>query len=504
MAVFRSSECAVFTWDNDDGVQGVLCSRSGDSIEVTAHWRAKRRSTETLAELLAAGSRELGVTQETVVVVGGNTARASFVDLSMPKIAAADMRGALSFEVSKHCPMPMDDMQWGYRDLGREPDSERHTIRVSFFRRKDWDEWVSAASGVSSGVDMIIPAWAALDPTLSGRSVALGGDDSDILFVAEPNDGRERHMRMNRSGGFAGDTYGIGDEPLKADGMALGPLASLDPEEQQQYAAALIIASYAVSREFIADSRAWLSVPVEMRPRRNLVQKYWTMAAMLYLVFIVGMLLSSDITEKLARKRAIDRDIAVVQADIQKLSGIVMDEDLGKQIETEIAEADIGRVPLTESLAALSTVITKDLWAASLTWDETDVRCELRAALDDPDMLLDIQQSEFLTDVTYRKSLRSDQSVSYIVDMRIVDRDRLTAVYLQPDPDAVPDEPAEPEPDESDPEAQPNRGGEIRSAPLNRVRGSASRSGNSDGPATTRPAPGPPPPPPPPPIPGGQ
>ena len=161
MAFFQSNNCAAFTWDDQDTFRGVLIERDGESSRVKEFWQTEKIGNRSRAQMLEQGISPLRISEDTTIIVGGNFSKSCFFDLKMPKISQTDLRSALQFELSKYSPMPVDDVQWAYRVIGKIG-TESNLVRVIYFPQSEWDSWVAAASGINIGVDLIIPANAVL------------------------------------------------------------------------------------------------------------------------------------------------------------------------------------------------------------------------------------------------------------------------------------------------------------------------------------------------------
>jgi len=191
MALFRNNRCVVFTWDPESRFCGVRCDRAGDTTRIRAFWQAQRKSGQSNAQLLQMGRAALDVDPDTTVIVGGISQKACFIDVTMPKIAPEDLRLALQFELTKFSPIQADELTWGYRIIGKAPEGDLNLVRLVYFREEDWNDWLDASSGLGSGVDMIIPATAALDPVLADTDVGLSeGINGDVFVFRHQNGGR--------------------------------------------------------------------------------------------------------------------------------------------------------------------------------------------------------------------------------------------------------------------------------------------------------------------------
>ena len=88
------------------------------------------------------------------------------------------LHSAVGFELAKFSPLATEDLKWGYRVLSKSGMDALH-VRVGFFPASDHDHWLEAASALPSGVDMIIPAGATLDPQFAEQDVGFVDEEGE-------------------------------------------------------------------------------------------------------------------------------------------------------------------------------------------------------------------------------------------------------------------------------------------------------------------------------------
>lgn len=419
MSLFLSNSCAAFVWDNEDRLVGVLVERAGHEAVVKNIWHGERAGNRSHAELLGQAGRELPIAEETTVIIGGNPEKTCFVDLKLPKIAAGDLRRALEFELTKHTPLPIDSLQWGYRVIGKIAGTELQLVRIAFFLQEDWESWVSAASGISGGVDMIIPPVTILDPLVTGKDVCLAVNGSLERYQFHSVESGERVITCHPADQPAGDVFGIGDQPLRQAGFNLGPLAPLPAAEQRRYTAPALLAWYGLSDATIQDHRHWLSVPTGLRPKRNRAHKIYVTFVAVYLLFVSGVLVSSWFYDKYRQYNSADAEYRRLKADVDRFQEGDGSEAFATQVETEIMAARGSLLSMTEALLEVTEITGSKVWSKKFDWNAGTLGLELSSEVDDSDVTLQFQNSPILTDVTMRKTQRANEPVKYIVDCRV-------------------------------------------------------------------------------------
>ena len=283
----------------------------------------------------------------------------------MPKIAAADLRNALYFELAKYTPIPLDEVQWGYRVIGKIKDTEQYLIRVIYFSQTDWESWISASSAISNGVDIIIPAIAVLDPAITGTDVCLENTNGTDPFILQSKPDGEREIANLSSTQCCDDIFGLGDHPIKLDGLDIGRVADLPTEIQKTFTTSIILGIYGVSNEFYQDRKQWLPTPLELRPKRNRTHKMYFMAVVVYLFFLSGIFISSILYNRYKEYNELDSKYKRMKEKVSKIQ--ISDEDtlFGDNLETELIELDKTIFSMPRSLIEVTTLTNDELWSSN-------------------------------------------------------------------------------------------------------------------------------------------
>jgi hypothetical protein len=393
--------------------------RKGERCTVTGHWRGARVGNQSQAEVIESALSELKIGPETAVIVGGDFRKACFVDLRLPKMAHEMVRGALSFELTKHSPIPRDDIQWGYRVLGKLPGTETHQVRVTYFPRDQWEHWISAGSAIGGGVDAIIPASGVLDPLMGGMPVGFAEDEQDLAFILQPHGQFGREIEVTSGAATIEGVFGLGQEPLAHPNLVPGGLAKVSAAEQRAFAASVLLGMYGVSEAFGRDRKTWLPVPLEMRPRRNRMQKTFTTLAAIYIVGLIcyfGMLKVYENHKKLQKVTTAREKLAKEVKDIRP--ELIPEGLQFEDLELEIQEARSTMRSMGLALIAFTGLTGDELWATSFTWTDGGIRAELRAEEEATEAIEFLMRSRTLTDFRQEKSVRPGGEIIYTVNCR--------------------------------------------------------------------------------------
>ena len=419
MAFFQSNKCAAFSWDDQDIFRGVLLQRYGDLVQVRNFWQTEKVRNRSRAQIMEQGIPALGVDEETTVIVGGNYTKTCFIDLKMPKLPASDLKNAIAFELSKYSPVPVEEIQWGYRVIGKIEGTESNLVRVVYFPEDEWESWVAAASGISDGVDMIIPPIAVLDPEMDGIDVCLGNkqNGNEVYLFKSTHEG-ERSIICLPPEEPLDKIFGGGQAPLEKDGFDPGELNQLQPDQQSSFAPSIVLGMYGLSKTFYSDRKYWLPVPLEMRPRRNRSHKIFTLAVIIYLVLLLSLLFTSTFYRKHKELQALTAESNRLEADREQYEFTDTPETKIEELETQVMEINQSLFSMAAILREFTTLSNEKLWCTNFSWDSGDVRAELRADSDDPDLTLALQNSKLITDVTMNKRQIRDGAVNYTINCR--------------------------------------------------------------------------------------
>ncbi len=431
MALFQSNSCASFTWDNQECCHGVLLKHKSEHYHILRTWSGVRTGHQTRAQLLESGYAALAVDEDTTVLVGGNSLKACIVDVKMPKMPAPQLRQALAFELTKHTPLALDELQWNYRIVRKIPGAELNLIRMVYLPRPEWESWISAASGIDKGVDMIVPAAAVCDPILTGRDICFANHDEESSYILKSQSNGEREITSISPAVLQTTLFGTGDTPLKLDHLNLEQLGTFETTKQQGFAAAVIVAMYGVSPAYWQDRKSWVDVPDDMRPRRNRTLRLITFSLMMYLILLAGFLLARKFHQDYRKYQAVARISANLEAELDQLSADATPNPVAEELGKQIVEANQASFSFPAALAEFTRLTSAKLWATNLNWDAGELRVELKADNDEPDLTLSLRESPLLTDFTMRKRQLQDQSANYTITCRMKLPDEI-ASYQSP------------------------------------------------------------------------
>lgn len=498
---FFARTCSIaLAWSPDGDCRGVSMRRQGETSHVVACWQQKAAGADGVATCLAAGFRALQGDETYTIVAGPAGLNVAFADLQVPRLNDPDTRRALEFELPRHSPLTSDKLSWGYRALAAAP-GNKQSVRLVFMKEGAWRRLVDDAGALERGVDAILPVVAALDPVLSGQPVFIPVSPGVGGFLLTPKAHGERDV-------FALDqappgVFGAPPQPLALPGLELGPLATLPAEQQQAFAAAVILGLYGLGRQPVADRRTWLPVPAEMRVQRNRVGRLVALFLCLYLVTVAAVSGGFWLRRNAAELDRLHRDIATAKASRNALDPKDKTDELIATLDKEFKDLNLSRPPLTACLLDLSRDVDSDAWVTSFIWNNGKMEVEFSSGNENLDLVRKLEASPVLADVVpLRKNWDANNSVLSLRLQLMAARDTTapaaavdTPVDALPEPADAPPPPAPPAPVPTPPAVPAPPAATVPVQP--QAPAPVATPPDTETPDT------PPPPPPPPPPPGG-
>jgi len=252
------------------------------------------------------------------------------------------------------------------------------------------------AGGIPGGVDALLPPAAALDPVLADREIRLQGSTPASAFVFAPLGDGTREVRIADPKDPTGDPetalFGLSE-------LDPGPLGAEVPEVRREYAPAVILALYGLTRNALKDRKTWAPLPFELRPRRNQASRILATALAFYLLAGIGVLVARQYSRGMEQLGILRARAAALQSQLAELQAPKTDDKLFDAIRKDLEDALIDRPTLTETLVELTRLIDKSAWVTSLTWTDGKIDLQVRTAGDNPDIFEKLRESPIFQDV---------------------------------------------------------------------------------------------------------
>lgn len=412
---FARTKCAAFTWTAEGHCRGVLLERTSNGCRVSSQWSAESsQKASAIAEALSSGKKAIGVTEGDYCIAGSANGGWGMADVYLPKLKSQETMAALAFELRKRTPVSAEHLTWGYRLLPSTGSGDgKQPCRLFYVKTDIWRRWTEAASGLSH-VDLIVPAPVLLDPLFSGADVVLPGKEP-FVYVSTSSGRDVLPGTLTDAGGAARKLR----ELLPWDGLDIGVLGELPESQQQEYAQAIVLALYGMSRDVSRDVGTLPKVPSELQPRRFQACRYLAACLALFIGICLVVGLTQAVQQRVARLRLIRKDISAVETQIKSLQGrnYVNAKEAAKSLEAEITKYKFDAPGLPEVLIELTGLISPPAWlAGSFDWsmdaggNVVPVSFTIREPMGDTsnmDLSSRLNESEILGDVAENKSMQT-------------------------------------------------------------------------------------------------
>ncbi len=400
MPLYVRKSCVALTWRSDGSARGLRLRAVSGRVSVEAIWAPDDSDSPVAAATHWAGCIEsLGIKDSTCVVAGAADEPCGMADLDLPGLNPSDLRNALAFELNRHAPIRSEMLTWGYRRLPPPPDSDENRLylRLFYLRENDWAHWLEIASALPFGLDALLPPAVAADPVLAGKTIALPGPPGSPPLAAVPDAGAGRREWIPT------DPNAKLDEalaPLIAEFDNLGPLAEEPVERLLDWAPALLLGLYGLTRGPESDRRTLPALPYELRPRRYQGSVLLAAALSLYLLVTLGMIAARWTRNGMAELHALRSEEAALKAELAGLKPpSKQDEALLDKVRQDLKDAFIDRPTLTETLLELTRLIGENAWVTSFVWNDGKIDLQVRSEDEHPGIFDKLRDSPIFLDV---------------------------------------------------------------------------------------------------------
>jgi hypothetical protein len=362
-------------------------------------------------------------------------------------MSPANLSRALAFELPKLMPLPADTLRWGFRVVGDGATAGQRHLRLAGLRADDWSAWLEAASGLPNGVDAIVPPGLGLDPLLAGVPACFTCGPTGEGYQLAPDETGLRQVLPPPGVHASGTVFGWGETPLAHPRLELGPLAERPAPEQSRYAPAVLLALYGLTGSLHDDLPTWITLPAEMRPRRNRALKLATVALSLYLIVIIAVLASRTLLANHQELTRLNSQLQQVRQEQEALRKEQQRYARVQELQDVLLRQMLEHRSVVDALAELTTSLDSRLWANRLAWNQGEVQLGLAAATDAPDLLGPLAQLEVFASFRQdKKQVGTNGQVTYDVTLQQKKLEDLVQPGAPPVKSGAPRQPVKPKP----------------------------------------------------------
>lgn len=394
MITFARTSAVALSW-NQRSCSAIRLERGRDRFQVAAAWQTEfsQHKDLTLAELLAQACKALAVDENTYVLATGSSQGWGMADIRMPALKSEELRSALGFELRKQTPLPPEKLHWGYRVLPKEnkPDG-KVTVRLYYVSNEQWDQWITALGGLSH-LDGILPAPAALDPLMAGKSLTLV-EENGAAHQYAPAAGGARAICPAATPDW--------QQAIPWQDFDTTRLGEINDRQRWDYLPALVLAAYGLTRDCVTDETTRAPVPENLKAHRHAASK--AVAALLAFLVVIALLtgLIRNLQQKAAHLRQLEAEIKAVETRLGAFAKMnnPNEADFCTVLRQEMTDNLKTGPDFPETLLELTRLIEPPAWIAQrLEWSDNLVTLQLQSSQRDLDLAGKLEESPLLGDV---------------------------------------------------------------------------------------------------------
>lgn len=378
MGLWEYQECLALYWNKAGAVYGVRVSIKNQKLQVLDS-AAIEMEDEGFARAFSRVTEKLLQPSTHLIVAGGSLESNVCFDLSVPPMAAADIKQAIQYELPRHIPCDPMEMVVSYRILdpgSEEENANRMLIRVYAVLKKDWNELVTEFTSYRIKIDAFLHPYLVMDPILSSIDELYLPDVDEDFIYARQKDSECRQMVLSQAEARF---------ETKPDASTLPQAMNYDSvhgkvkDELSHYIPPMMLAAYGLGKEFLEGKNQLVPLPREMVPERF---RRLRISFAILLVFTVLLLLGLTGRfwwDSWSRLRKLQQEKQIIDLRVKKLT-----ESNGKlttidELIKEIEEAKVGSSRIAKTLHMLSMTIPKDMWLVYMSSRETSIDISVKS-----------------------------------------------------------------------------------------------------------------------------
>lgn len=311
-------------------------------------------------ERIAKAYSQLKAEKGTLTAIGASFESAVFFELNMPPLPQKEMTQALGFELSRHIPLPMDQIVWQYRILDSADESGKRKIRIFAVKRKEWEKFLEDLSGTNIEFDAFV-----------------------YPFMIVPNDKDSVMKNIDDSFYFSEGIPDIIGTKIIEDTFKTNIEGIENLPNRSIFTPCLMMLEYMLTSAFAKDMKTMLPLPRKFRPKRMVALKIAASvmaASALLLVLSYAGRKAYSISERIAAIKAekgrIYRTLAQLKAENKKYRDT--DELICKIYEAEEADGEV-----VHCLHFLSDKVPGGLWVTGFNSGSGKIDVTLKTSYDD-------------------------------------------------------------------------------------------------------------------------
>ncbi len=350
-------------WDKDGNIYGASVSKGREPGKIAVLQTAFADSKiPVFPDRLRDIYNRLAPGESHTIIMASRYEGAICMELNLPNLAYAEMQKALSFELPRHIPVPLEEVVWSYRTIGLVQEQgvppSHVRIRVIAVSRKSWD---SAVAGI---VDSGIKADAATHPLMVFNSLP----DNPEFILEDPGE------MLKLFPGMPADVS-IERPQLSEKFVGLEGFLNYTPAQKTGMLICLLIGETILNGTLTPDNIRISPLPDVVRPQRFRLVRY-SAAALLAFVLLLGMvLLARNWWDARTRYGKIITEKQRVAVKINEFKQERLKNKKIDELIKKIDDTNPGNAEIFQCLLVLSQKLPTSMWISMFSTrdDEMDL-----------------------------------------------------------------------------------------------------------------------------------
>jgi hypothetical protein len=399
LEMFSPKGSAAIAWDIDFNVYGISLKTGAKGAReiVASTFQKSDNGIEGFSERLKKVYEELHPDKNSPIVAGGHMTGSVCFEIAMPKLADKELKQAIAFEIPRHIPYPPEETSWCYRVVG-EDKSGRLRLRIFAVIEREWTHFLSRfdASGIKA--DAIMCPFMAAEKS-DASFLNLNGIDAEFGFVFDDETFVPEKI----------ETVSIKSKDEKFFENIVG-IDKLHGSENEAFEPCLMLADYALNRNFKKDCASSMDLPEKLMPQRF---KFLKVAAIFLAVFTLlsgGGLVVRNAWGAHARLMAVSQEKARIKKLIVKLKKANTKHKELDELMQKVADAASSQEDALLCLHFLSEKLPAHMWVTSFSSSGAKINMTIKTDRDADNITSYIRNNPFFNTEDVRKRRNSDGS----------------------------------------------------------------------------------------------
>lgn len=233
------------TWNSSYELFAIKAKSCSKGFTVLDCFTKASSSSQLMADLSQA-YEALKPSENSICLFNGGQNNFIYKDIELPKLKEELILQSLTMQVDRHFPLHGHAYSIGFRSVSEE--SSQNLYRLICITKEKWNELVLLCQAAKFGVDAFVPGHLILDKFYNNELVHFNGKEYEVLS----NGALKVYDKTNENSSL----------PFEINNNCI------DDKDLSNFNEALLLAKYALSKDFLKENE-WLSpLPEVVKPKR--------------------------------------------------------------------------------------------------------------------------------------------------------------------------------------------------------------------------------------------